>query len=206
MRGMLSVGESDFPSFFILVPPDMVHHFLFSKGGQQGEALADDSGAASRQTKVESKGVEVYFLCMVCQLTGRVMHEPIKLSFPGPKATAFLKKAATPMKIAFALLTLGIVVAKVATGGVVPIPSSFPLSIEKIAEIGEMLDRMSGTGANVIAYSEMALEGSELGEAVRTHPLLRFHNLSTISSVALISLCVISVRRAGGRSRRSWST
>jgi hypothetical protein len=176
MRGMLSVGESDFPTLFILVPPDMVHHFLSSKGGQQGEALADDSVVASRQTKLESKGVEVYFLCMLCQLTGRVMPKPIKLRFPGPKATTFLKKAATPMEVAFALLTLCIVVAKVATGGVVPIPSSFPLSIEKIAEIGEMLDQMSGTGANVMAYSEMVLEGSELGAAVSMRYFLFFHN------------------------------
>jgi hypothetical protein len=185
---MLSVGESDFPTLFILVPPDMVHHFLSSKGGEQGEALADDSGATSKQTKLESKGVEVYFLCMVCQLTGRVMHKPIKLRFPGPKATAFLKKAATPMKVAFALLTLGIVVAKVATGGVVPIPSSFPLSIEKIAEIGEMLDQMSGTGANVMAYSELALEGSELGKAV----IMRYF-FSFITDIVLLSLLLSSL-------------
>jgi hypothetical protein len=184
----------------------MVHHFLSSKGGQQGEALADDSGAASRQTKLESKGVNVYFLCMVCQLTGKVMHKPIKLHFPGPKATAFLKKAAKPMKVAFALLTLGIVLSKVATGGAVPIPSSFPLSIEKIAEIGEMLDQMSGSGANVMAYSEVALEGSELGEVVSTHP--SFSSVTvvnyTIPCITIINtFSIIPVRRAGGRSRRS---
>jgi hypothetical protein len=175
MRGMLSVAESELPSLFILVPPGLVHA-IYSKGGQEGLALADNSGATGMQTKVEGKAVEVYYLAVLCQLTGKVMHKPIKLRFPGPKATAFLKKAATPMKVAFALLTLGIVVAKVATGGVVPIPSSFPLSIEKIAEIGEMLDQMSGTGANVMAYSEMALEGSELGKAVSMRYFFFFHN------------------------------
>jgi hypothetical protein len=97
MRGMVSLGESDFPSLFVLIPPNMVHHFLTS---QNGEALADSSDAASVRTMVESSAARVFYLCIVCQLTGKVMHKPIKLLFLGPKATAFLKEAAMPMKVA----------------------------------------------------------------------------------------------------------
>lgn len=75
--------------------------------------------------------------------------------------------------MAFGLLTFGIAVAKVTTGGVLPIPSSFPLSIEKILEVGMVWDELSGTGSHIMTFSEVALESSEqLGAAVRTHPFL----------------------------------
>jgi hypothetical protein len=134
MRGMLSVDESELPSLFLLVSPDLVHVFLAAKGGEQGLALAKNSGAASMQTKAESKLWSVYYLYIVCQLTGRVMHKPIKLRIPGAKVAALLKKAATPIKVAFGLLKLGMAVANVSAKGsgvgLVPFPSSLSLSID----------------------------------------------------------------------------
>jgi hypothetical protein len=158
MRGMLSVAESEVPSLFILVPPDMVHVFPSSED------------QFDWQTKQEMKACEVYFLCIVCQLTGKVMHKPVKLRFPGAKAMALLKKAAGPMKVAFALLKLGMVAAKVAGGGCLPCPDSFPLSIDEIAEMGETFEAMAEKTANVIAFIDVAVEDAELGKEVSILP------------------------------------
>jgi hypothetical protein len=170
MRGMLSVAESELPSLFILVPPGLVHA-IYSKGGQEGLALADDSGATGMQTKVEGKAVEVYYLAVLCQLTGKVMHKPIKLRFPGTKATVLLKKVAGPMKVAFALLKLGMVAAKVATGGILPCPCWCPLSMDELTEMGEIFEKLTETGGNMITFAETAIEDNEFGEEVRAPPL-----------------------------------
>jgi hypothetical protein len=180
MRGMLSVPDFEFPSFFILVPPEIVHFFPSSK--DQYDV----------QTKLEMKVCDVYFLCIVCQLTGKVMHAPIKLRFPGAKAIALLKKAAVPMKVAFALLKLGMVAAKVVGGGCVPCPDSFPLSIDKLADLAETFEAMAEKGVNVIAFSEVAVEENELGEEVST--------LATTFVLLAIMTYVIIVRRADGKS------
>jgi hypothetical protein len=87
LRGMLSVSESEYPALFILVPPGMVHLIPSSKGQHD------------LWTKAEMKLCDVYFLCIVCQLTGRVMHSPVKLHIPSAKVRGFLKLAAGPMKV-----------------------------------------------------------------------------------------------------------
>jgi hypothetical protein len=118
------------------------------------------------QTEFESNVCDVFYLCIVCQLTGKVMHTPIKLRFPGAKAIALLKKAAGPMKVAFALLKVGALAAKVVGGGCVPCPVFCPLSIDELTEMGEIFEAMSEKGANVITFGEVALEESEIGEEV----------------------------------------
>jgi hypothetical protein len=97
MLGMLSVSESEFPALFILVPPGQVH------------LIPTFKGQVGWQTKVEMKIWDIYFLCIVCQLTGRVMHKPIKLRIPSAEARAFLKNSLGPMKVSFSpLLRLSI--------------------------------------------------------------------------------------------------
>jgi hypothetical protein len=150
---MLSVDESELPVLFILIPPAMVHIFPTSKN--QNDV----------QTEIEMKGCEVSFLCIVCQLTGKVMHTPIKLRFPGTKATALLRKAVLPMKVAFALLKVAVVAAKV-VGVSVPSSNSFPLSLEKIAEMADVFEGMAEKGANMIAFAEVSIGEHELGQEV----------------------------------------
>jgi hypothetical protein len=170
---MLSLDESKLPSLFILVPPNMVHAYMASKDGLEGLALAEDSGATSMMIKLEGKvGVTViYFLLILCQLTGKVMHTPIKLRFPAAKAAAVLKDAAGPMKVAFALLKLGMVAAKVATGGCLPFPFSCPISMDQLTEMSETFEALTETGGNMMAFAEAAIENHELGEEVRTPAL-----------------------------------
>lgn len=137
----------------------MVHVFL------------DSEGVAWHPKQSTSKlpGFEFHFLCIVCQLTGRVKHKPVKLKIPSREFASFMRKAATPIKVACALLRLGMVAAKVASGGLVPIPLSI---LSPIEEMGALCDKMSEIGTNVVTFADLSVEESELGEEVNTQPPL----------------------------------
>jgi hypothetical protein len=154
---MLSVSESEFPALFILVKPDVVRTFLDSKGIPW----------CPNASKFNLPGHDIFFLCIVCQLTGRIKHKPIELKIPSKKLTDFMRKAATPIKIACALLRLGLVVAKVASAGLVPIPDSILPSIESM---GAMCDEACEFGKNVITFADVCIAENELGEKVNTPP------------------------------------
>jgi hypothetical protein len=122
--------------------------------------------------KFKLPGHDIFFLCIVCQLTGRIKHKPIELKIPSKKLTDFMRKAATPIKIACALLRLGLVVAKVAGAGLVPIPDSILSSIENM---GAMCDEACEFGKNVVTFADVCMAENELGEKVNTpqdHSLL----------------------------------
>jgi hypothetical protein len=91
---------------------------------------------------MDMKAFKVYFLCIVCQLNGKVMHTPVKLLFAGTRFSALLKKVATPIKIACALLKIGVIAAKVAGVGcsMLPSPDISPFSIEKHTEMAEIFE------------------------------------------------------------------
>jgi hypothetical protein len=153
MRGMLSVDESKFPALFILVSPALVHTFL------------DPKGVAwhPKESRFKMPGFEVHFLCIVCQLTGRVKHKPIELKIPSKEFADFMRKAATPIKIACALLRLGLVAAKVASGGLVPIPLAI---LNPIEEMGALCDEISEFSTDVVKFIDVSIAENELGEKV----------------------------------------
>jgi hypothetical protein len=161
MRGMMSVAESELPSLFILVPPDLVHFFLNSDGFPW---YSKQNVLERMLNTLKCEACDVYFLCIACQLTGKVMHKPIELLFPGQNAAKILKQAAAPMKYAFALLKFGMVAAQVASGGMLPCPPSFPLSIEQLNEMGEVLQAVTEKGASVAAFVEGTIEKKERGD------------------------------------------
>ena len=80
-----------------------------------------------------------------------------------------MRKAATPIKVACALLRLGIVAAKVASGGLVPIPLSI---LSPIEDMGALCDQMSEIGTNVVKFADVSVAENELGEEVNTPPPL----------------------------------
>jgi hypothetical protein len=165
MRGMLSVSESEFPALFILVKPDVVHTFLDSKGIPW----------FPNASKFKLPGYDIFFLCIVCQLTGRVKHKPVELKIPSKKLTDFMRKAATPIKIACALLRLGLVVAKVAGAGLVPIPDSILSSIETM---GTMCDEACEFGTNAVTFADVCIAENELGEKVNTQVYYCYANVT----------------------------
>jgi hypothetical protein len=155
MRGMMSVDESKFPALFILDPPEMVHTFLDSKG----------VAWHTKESRFKMPGYEIHFLCIVCQLTGRVKHKPIELKIPSKEFANFMRKAATPIKIACALLRLGILATKIASGGLVPIPLSILTQTE---EMGAMCDNMCELSINAVNFADVSIAENELGEKVNS--------------------------------------
>ena len=86
-------------------------------------------------TKLKGKFFTVYNLCMLCQLTGQCMHEPIEIKFPNEKAAALLRRALPVMKLTISLLKFGAVAAKVA-GLPLPFPDTLLLSVEQLQAMG----------------------------------------------------------------------
>jgi hypothetical protein len=101
------------------------------------------------------------------------MHKPIKVRFLGEKATALLRKAAPAMKVALALLKIGVLAAKVVGIGV-PCPDKFDLA-DKIGELADVFESMAETGANVITFTEVAIEENELEAEVSYTCVIMLH-------------------------------
>jgi hypothetical protein len=54
---------------------------MASKGGPAGVKAA--RVAHSKAVRAKQKVCKVLYLCVLCQLTGKVHHKPIELLFPG---------------------------------------------------------------------------------------------------------------------------
>jgi hypothetical protein len=62
---------------------------------------------------VKGDFVDRYHLQIMCQLTGKCMHDPIELSLPNAKASQVLAKAIPFLKVVMAVIKVGCVVGKV---------------------------------------------------------------------------------------------
>jgi hypothetical protein len=83
LRGQLSLAESVLPPLFVLMTKEDLCVKLAPKFNKDTFKEFKDGKGRDPSTWAKKKVYKVLYLCVLCQLTGKVHHKPIESTFPG---------------------------------------------------------------------------------------------------------------------------